>query len=53
MVVLPMQLELAVQQVGHSAQLAQVHIVTSVNRLNHLDQCAKVFMAKALRFIKV
>ncbi len=52
MVVLPMQFELAVQQVGHSAQLAQVHITTSVNRLQHLDQCAKVLLAKALRFAK-
>ena len=39
-------------QNGHSAELTQVHIITSVNRLLHLDQCARVLMAKALRFTK-
>ncbi len=52
MALLTMELELAVQQVGHSAELTQVHIVTSVNRLLHLDQCARVLIAKALRFTK-
>jgi hypothetical protein len=52
MVVLDMELELAMQQVGHSAKLTQVRIVTSVNRLQHMDQCAKVLLAKALRFNK-
>jgi len=52
MVVLDMEFELAMQQVGHSAAITQQHIVNSTNRLRHLDQCAKVLLAKALRFTK-
>ena len=47
-----MELELAVQQVGFQAQLTQVRCNFAVERLQHLDQCAKVLLAKALRFTK-
>lgn len=47
-----MELELAMQRVGFSAQMTQHHIVNTTKRLHHLDQCAKVLLAKALRFAK-
>ena len=47
-----MELELAMERVGFSAQMAQHHISTTTKRLLHLDQCAKVLLAKALRFTK-
>lgn len=47
-----MEFELAVQKAEHSAIVTQMQCNNVQHRLSHLNQCAKVLLAKSLRFLK-
>ena len=47
-----MEFELAVQKAEHSAIITQVHCSNVIHRLEHLNHCAQVLLAKSLRFLK-
>jgi hypothetical protein len=46
-----MELELALQQVNHRAEVTNIHLNLVKHRLQHLNQCAQILSAKALRLL--
>ncbi len=46
-----MELELALQQVNHRAEVANIHLNLVKHRLQHLNQCAHILNIKALRLL--
>jgi hypothetical protein len=46
-----MEFELALQQVNHRAEVANIHLNLVKHRLEHLNQCAQILSVKALRLL--